>query len=79
MYALSLALSILTFFTAWLMLPVVILPPLAFYAGYKAYQQRRRRPGPYSLTGKLLSIFPMAFAVATFVLLFYAINTGYKA
>ena len=79
MYALSLALSILTFFTAWLMLPVLILPPLAFYVGYKAYKARRRRPGPYSLAGKLLSIFPMAFAVATFVLLFYMINTGYNA
>lgn len=79
MYALSLALSILTFFTAWLMLPVVILPPLAFYAGYKAYKARRRRPGPYSFTSKLLSIFPMAFAIATFLLLLYAINTGYKA
>lgn len=79
MYALSLALSILTFFTAWLMLPVLILPPLAFYVGYKAYKARRRQPGPYSLAGKLLSVFPMTFAAATFVLLFYMINTGYNA
>ena len=79
MYALSLALSTLTFFTAWLMLPVLILPPLAFYVGYKAYKARRRLPGPYSLAGKLLSILPMAFAVTTFALLFYMINTGYNA
>ena len=65
--------------TAAMVASAPILPPLAFYVGYKAYKARRRQPGPYSLAGKLLSVFPMTFAIATFVLLFYMINTGYNA
>jgi hypothetical protein len=79
MYALSLALSVLTVFTAWMMITVFILPPLAFYYGYKAYQARRRKPGPFGITAKLVAVLPMAFSVAIFVLVMLAINTGYKA
>jgi hypothetical protein len=79
MYALSLFLSIMTFFTLWLMIPVFIFPPLAFYVGYKAYQAHRRRPGPYSRSGMLVSMIPMAVAVAVFVLAFIIINIGYNA
>lgn len=78
MYALSLFLSILTFFTRWLMIPVFIFPPLAFYVGYKAYQARRRRPGPYSRLGLLAAMIPMAVAIAVFVLALSIINTGYN-
>lgn len=78
MYALSLFLSILTFFTLWLMIPVFIFPPLAFYVGYKAYQARRRQPGPYSRLGVLVSMIPMAVAVAVFILGFSIINYGYN-
>ena len=79
MYALSLALSVLTILTAWMMVTVFILPPFAFYYGYKAYQARRRKPGPFGLMAKLMAMLPMALSVAIFVLVMVAINMGYKA
>jgi len=79
MYALSLALSVLSLLTVWMMVTVFILPPLAFYTGYKAYQARRRRPGPRSVIRTLVSALPMVLSVAVFALILTMINTGYQA
>ncbi len=75
----SLALSVLTYLTAFLMLPVLIFPPIAFFLGVKSYRAGGRRLPARSGKAKLVAALPMLFAVTTFVLLLTLINTGYRA
>ena len=70
MAALSLLLSVMSVLTLWLIIPVFVLPPLAFFIGYKAYRASRSR--------KLLSCVPMAVAVAAFFLDVYILSVGYR-
>jgi len=75
MAALSLVLTALSVFTFWLVVPMFILPPLAFFFGYKSY----KRKAPQRGLARLLSLVPMVLAVAAFVLELTVMNTGYRA
>ena len=75
MAVLSLALTVLSFFTFWLVIPMFVLPPLAFYCGYKAYKKNAPQRG----ARRLVAMGPMLLAVAAFVLELTVMNTGYRA
>ncbi|MQA20215.1 hypothetical protein [Rugamonas rivuli] len=79
MAVLSLVLTALSVLTFWLVVPLFVLPPLAFFLGYKAYKARRAKLVPAGRFGQLLSVLPMALAVAAFCLELYVMNVGYRA
>ncbi|WP_394781615.1 hypothetical protein [Undibacterium sp.] len=79
MAALSVILSVISLFTFWLVIPMFVLPPLAFFLGYKAHKAKQARIFQTSRAKKFLSLLPMVFAIAAFFLELYAINTGYRA
>ena len=74
MAALSLFLTVLSAFTFWLVIPLFLLPPLAFFFGYKSY----KRKAPQRGLARLLSLVPMVLAVAAFVLELTVMNTEYR-
>lgn len=75
----SLALTALTVLTAWLLIPVFVLPPLAFYYGYQGYRRRHDGRARTSIGAKLLSSIPMLLAAAVFCLGIFLITTQYRA
>ena len=78
MYLLTYLLVLLSYLTLFLMLPVVILGPLAIYFGFRAYRNSlRQRPGADFLK-KLWAARGMLIAAASMVLQLYFINTQYK-
>ncbi|MFZ6647875.1 hypothetical protein ACO0LO_19275 [Undibacterium sp. TJN25] len=81
MAALSLVLTALSAFTFWLVIPLFVLPPLAFFFGYKAHKANKTKWAQTLQTSritKLLSILPMVLAVAAFFLELYFMNTAYR-
>ena len=79
MVALSLLLTVISLFTFWLVVPLFLLPPLAFFCGYKAYATRRRQAPRPGLLANILWLMPMALAVVAFVFELYIMNTEYRA
>jgi hypothetical protein len=79
MAALSVAVTVLSVFAMWLVLPVFVLPPLAFYLGYRAYKARRVERRGLSGLQNVLALAPMTLAFAAFLLEVYALNAGYRA
>ena len=75
----SLALTALTVLTAWLLIPVFVLPPLAFYYGYQGYRRRHDGRTRTSVGAKILSSIPMLLAAAVFCFGIYLITTQYRA
>lgn len=75
----SLALTALTVLTAWLLIPVFILPPLAFYYGYQGYRRRRDGRTHASVGAKILWSIPMLLAAAVFCFGIFLITTQYQA
>ncbi len=79
MAVISVFISLLSIATLWLIIPIFILPPLAFFIGLKAHRRfKADNPTPSSLA-EFLSLAPMFFAIAAFVFDFYILATGYKA
>lgn len=78
MIALSLLLTVISLFTFWLVVPLFVLPPLAFCCGYKAYVAWRGQAIQPVVTEKLLWMAPMLLAVAAFVFELYVMNTEYR-
>lgn len=76
---LSLFLTGLSLLTFWLVIPMFVLPPLAYYVGYKAYKGHDGARRPTSLLRRALSAMPMVLAVAAFVFELVVMNTGYQA
>jgi len=79
MAALSLLLTIVSFFTFWLLIPSFILLPLAFWCGCKAYAARRKR---YVLAGGIRKLWwgvPVVLPVAAFAFQMFLLTTQYKA
>ncbi len=82
MAALSLVLTALSAFTFWLVIPLFVLPPLAFFFGYKAHKANKANWAKTLQTSRiktLLSVLPMVLAVAAFFLELYFMNTAYRA
>ncbi len=78
MAAISIALSLLSVLTIWLVIPIFILPPLAFYFGLKAHRRfQANNPTPTSLA-EFLSLAPIFLSVAAFLFGVYLITTGYR-
>lgn len=79
MAALSIVLSVVTLLSFWLILPIYVLPPLAFVLGYLSYRRRSTRGRLISARSKLGAILPMLIAVLSFVLCGFFIDVGYRA
>lgn len=79
MAALSLIFTVVSLFTFWLVVPMFVLPPLAFVFGYKAYRAKRASIMPLSRAAWFWSIMPMALAVAAFFFEMYVFGAGYRA
>lgn len=75
----SILLSLITLFTFWLVLPLFLLPPVAFILGLISHRANRsKNPTPTKL-GLALSVFPMFLAVVAFWFGMYIMNTEYRA
>ena len=77
MAAISLILSCLSVLFLWLVLPMFILPPVAFYCGLRSWRASRLRQR--GAMGKILAAMPMVLALAALPLDLYLLNTGYRA
>lgn len=77
MAPLSLVLTFLSVLTLWLVVPMFILPPLAFYCGLRSWRASRLRQR--GVIGKVLAVLPMVLAIAALPLDLYLLNTGYRA
>lgn len=75
----SLALTALAVLTAWLLIPILVLPPLAFYFGYQAYRRRHDGRVRTSVGAKLVSAIPMLLAGSVFFFGIFLITTQYRA
>lgn len=75
MAALSLCLTLVSAFTFWLVVPMFVLPPVAFYCGYRAWRARR----PAGTIGTILALLPMVLAAIALPLELYMMNAGYRA
>jgi hypothetical protein len=78
MLALSLALTILAILTLFLLVPPLILLPLACFFGYKFFKASRLKHPQRSLPRTLLALVPMVLPVVVFVFFFYAYTTQYN-
>lgn len=79
MTTLSLMLTVLSFFTFWLVIPMFVLLPLAVFFACKAYRVRHRRNAGASRLQKLQWSVPILIPIAAFVLQMVILNTGYNA
>jgi uncharacterized membrane protein len=79
MALLSLALTLLSVLTFWLVIPIFILLPLGAYAGYRAYRTRRQQQPYMRRTQKLVWMLPMLLAIVAMPLELYVLNVGYRA
>jgi hypothetical protein len=77
MAAISLLLTVMSLFTYWLVIPMLVLPPLAFLLGLKSYRTVTAKSLSTSLS-KLISLFPMVAAVMAFLFEFYVMNMLYR-
>ena len=78
MAAISLLLTVISLFTYWLVMPMLVLPPIAFFLGLKSYRTDRARNLSATKLSKLISLLPMAAAVGAFTFEFYVMNTLYR-
>jgi hypothetical protein len=78
MAAISLLLTVISLFTFWLVIPMLVLPPLAFFLGLKSYRTEKARKLSATSLSKLVSLFPMVAAAVAFIFEFYVMNTQYR-
>jgi hypothetical protein len=77
MYLLTFSLVALSYLTMFLVLPIVILGPLAMFFGWRAYRNTmRRRPG-LDARSKLWAARGSLLAAASMLFQLYIINTQY--
>ncbi len=77
--ALSLCASMGAVLLLWLLLPLLVLPPVAAYLGWLHYKDERAAGKHRNRTRRLISMVPMAVAAASLTLGFYILNTQYRA
>ena len=76
----SVLLSLLSLPLLWLVLPIFVMPPLAFYLGWVGFKRAvLQAPEPVSTVMQVLYALPMVLAVTVLVLELWTMNTGYKA
>lgn len=76
----SVLLSLLSLPLLWLVLPIFVMPPLAFYCGLVGFKRAvLQAVEPVSLVMQVLYALPMVLAVVVLVLELWIMNTGYKA
>lgn len=78
MTALSLLLTLLSFFAFWLIIPSFILLPLAVVCGCRAYAARRERHVLAGGLRRMLWCVPIVLPIAAFVLQMFALMTEYN-
>lgn len=78
MAAVSFLLTLMSLYTFFLVLPMLVLPPLAFFLGLMSYKADKVKNPTLTGLPKLVSLFPMAASVAAFLYEFYIMNTRYR-
>jgi hypothetical protein len=79
MAALSILVTVVSLFTFWLVVPMLVLPPLAFFLGLKSYRASKLENATPSSLSEFLSLAPMVLAVAALLFEIYAITTMYRS
>lgn len=80
MFLTSILLSLLSLPLLWLVLPIFVMPPLAFYLGWIGFKRAvLQAPEPVGTFMTVLYALPMALAIAVLVTELWIMNTGYKA
>lgn len=74
----SVLLSFIAASSAWLILPVLIFPPIAAVLGWSFYKEGFQHGLCESSLGKLLHLLPLLIAVSSFIWGMYLLNTEYK-
>ncbi len=74
----SVVCSAMGFVLLWLVIPLLVLPPIGFVLGFRSYRKFRQASPTSTVLPQLLALVPMTFAVAVFVLGFYLFNTQYN-
>lgn len=74
----SIVISVLSLGLMWLVLPTFVLPPLAFYLGWKSHVANQLANPTPTAWEELRSLLPMTIAASAFVLGVYWLNTGYR-
>ncbi len=77
--ALSLALSLLTYPALFLILPVLVLPPVALYFGFQFFRRTVKARPDLPWVFRLLAALPMGVAIWMFLICWNVIATGYRA
>ncbi|MDR0215378.1 MAG: hypothetical protein LBJ15_15405 [Comamonas sp.] len=80
MFLTSILLSLLSLPLLWLVLPIFVMPPLAFYLGWVGFKRAvLQAPESVGTFTAMLYALPMALAIAVLVAELWIMNTGYKA
>jgi hypothetical protein len=66
------------FILLWLVVPLLVLPPIGLVLGFRSYRQFKQANSTGSVLQLLFELVPMAFAAAVFVFGFYLLNTQYN-
>lgn len=66
------------FILLWLVIPLLVMPPIGFVLGFRSYRQFKRINLTDSTLQKLLALVPMAFAVIILMLGIFVLNTQYN-
>ncbi len=74
----SIALSLISLLLIWLILPIFVLPPLAFYLGWRSHRVNQLANPTPSAWEDFRSVLPMGIAALAFLLGVYWIHTGYR-
>lgn len=75
----SLAISVSTLLLAFLIIPVLVLPPLGFFFGLKSFRRFRAAHPDARMQNRVLAAVPMVFSVGMLVFASNLINSGYRA
>lgn len=75
----SLLCSFFIFLTAWLVLPLLVLFPLALFFAMKFYKRTMHRYPAASNWQRLLALLPLFIAIASIPLSLIFINANYRA
>ena len=76
----SVLLSLLSLPLLWLVLPIFVMPPLAFLLGWMGFKRAVLQAAePVSAIMVVLYALPMMLAVVVLVAELWIMNTGYKA
>lgn len=74
----SILLSVLSLYTFWLVLPMFVLPPIAFCLGLLSHRANRAKNRMPTKLAVAFSMFPMLLSVAAFWFEIYLMATEYR-